>query len=81
LPIAIKRPQAIGDVVRRGDLVVSVCDAVHEELGSNASPRVHWSIPDPVAIGTAAAFDDAVTELRKRIAVLAPRVCLPTGHR
>jgi len=76
-----KRPEALCDVLRPHDLVVSVCDAVNEDLGSIGNPRVHWSIPDPSEIGTATAFASTVTQLRQRIAVLAPRVCLPTGHR
>jgi hypothetical protein len=47
--------------------VVTVCDLVHEEL--QAEPQWwHWSIPDPVAAGDAAAFDDVVAELDARIA-------------
>jgi len=47
-------------------LVVTVCDQAHEELGSDRT-RLHWSIADPVAVGTAAAFDATVAELRQRI--------------
>jgi hypothetical protein len=43
-----------------------VCDRAREEL--HPDPRwLHWSIPDPVPIGTAAAFDATVAELRQRI--------------
>jgi hypothetical protein len=31
---------------------------------------LHWSIPDPVPIGTPAAFDAALGELRERISAL-----------
>lgn len=49
--------------------VVTVCDRAHEEL--DGSDRwLHWSIPDPVAIGTPAAFDAAVAALDGRIAGL-----------
>ncbi len=34
------------------------------------APRLHWSIPDPVPIGTAAAFDATLAELRERTAAL-----------
>jgi protein-tyrosine-phosphatase len=47
-------------------LVVTVCDRAHEELAAGGR-SVHWSIPDPVAVGTRAAFDATVTELRARI--------------
>ena len=36
--------------------VVTVCDRAHEELHP-APTWWHWSIPDPVEAGTAAAFD------------------------
>jgi hypothetical protein len=51
------------------DVVVTVCDRAHEELA--APPEwLHWSVPDPVALGTRAAFDDVLTELDERIASL-----------
>jgi hypothetical protein len=51
--------------VRKPRLVVTVCDAAHEELGGTRS--LHWSIADPVARGTRGAFDAVVRELRERI--------------
>jgi protein-tyrosine-phosphatase len=49
-----------------GVQVVTVCDLVHEEL--DAAPEWwHWSIPDPVQRGDAAAFDAVVVELHGRI--------------
>jgi protein-tyrosine-phosphatase/DNA-binding transcriptional ArsR family regulator len=48
------------------DLVVTVCDRAHEELGDREG-WLHWSIPDPVPDGGRAAFDAAVAELRHRI--------------
>ncbi len=74
LTIAQAAPAAMADVVRPDDLLVSVCDAVNEELGSVGNSRIHWSVPDPAAVGTAAAFDAAIEELRDRVAHLAPRV-------
>lgn len=68
------------DVVQRDDYLVTVCDNVHEELHQNASAApsptggLHWSIPDPVRIGTAEAFDAAFDELNQRIAHLAPHL-------
>lgn len=47
-------------------LVVTVCDRAHEELAADAG-SLHWSISDPVAVGTRAAFDATVAELRVRI--------------
>ena len=57
-------------VGKRYDLVVAVCDSAHEELGPQL-PRLHWSIPDPVRVGTEEAFDAAYTEINDRIRALA----------
>jgi protein-tyrosine-phosphatase len=69
-------PRHVGDVVTDGDLVVAVCDQVHEELPANR-PRLHWSIPDPSRVGTPDAFDDVVEALSERIARFAPAVRTP----
>ncbi len=50
-------------------LVVTVCDRAHEELPGDAS-WLHWSIPDPVPLGTKAAFDAVLRDLRERIAAV-----------
>ena len=34
----------------------------------------HWSIPDPVPVGTSAAFDSAHTALAPRVVALAPAI-------
>jgi len=65
------RPVALADIAREGDFIVTVCDSAHEELADPQS--LHWSIPDPVAVGTDAAFDHAFTEIAARIGDLAPR--------
>lgn len=65
-------PQALGDVAVSGDFVISVCDHAHEKL--DGRDDVHWSIRDPARIGSAAAFDDTVAELRSRIARVASRL-------
>lgn len=71
LPSLAGAPQRFADVVSDTDLVVTVCDAAHEELGSDA---LHWSIPDPVPAGTDDAFDAAYDELAARVDALAARV-------
>ena len=54
------------DPDERVDLVVTVCDRAHEEL--DAPPEWwHWSLPDPVDDGRAAAFDAVVSDLEDRI--------------
>ncbi len=62
-------PTALDTVRRRPALTITVCDRAHEELGADPS-WLHWSVPDPVPIGTREAFDATVVELRRRIADL-----------
>jgi protein-tyrosine-phosphatase len=70
LPFADAAPRSITDVTTMPPLVVTVCDQAHEELDP-PDEWLHWSIPDPVAIGTAAAFDATIDELRQRVQALA----------
>lgn len=72
LDLSGAQPCCVADVpdADRPSLVVTVCDQAHEELAV-PSDWLHWSIPDPVADGTSAAFDAVVDELRARITVLA----------
>lgn len=65
-------PQALESVLTSSDFVVTVCDNAHEELG--VTGKLHWSIPDPVRIGTDDAFDSTYDELDRRITALAPRL-------
>jgi protein-tyrosine-phosphatase len=60
------------DAGRPADLVVTVCDQAHEELDPEPG-WWHWSLPDPVEDGRAAAFDAVVTELDDRIRAVANR--------
>jgi protein-tyrosine-phosphatase/DNA-binding HxlR family transcriptional regulator len=72
LPLPRLRPRHIGEVRRDDDLVVTVCDLAHEELGVQTA--VHWSVPDPVPSGDPAGFDAAVADLSTRVECLAPRL-------
>jgi protein-tyrosine-phosphatase len=72
LPMRRLRPRHISDVQQAGDLVITVCDLAHEELGHRAA--VHWSVPDPVPAGDPASFDAALAELSNRVERLAPRL-------
>jgi len=65
------RPQRIADVRRAGDLVVTVCDRAHEDLADPTA--LHWSVPDPVPVGTARAFEAVVGDLDRRIHGLTAR--------
>lgn len=72
LPLPRLRPRHLDDVRHDGDLVVTVCDLAHEELGGLSA--VHWSVPDPVPAGGPGGFDAAVEELGRRIGLFAPRL-------
>ena len=58
-------PRLIGNI-DASTQVVTVCDRAHEELDP-APTWWHWSIPDPVGVGTSAAFDAVVADLDLRI--------------
>lgn len=74
LRIEKSRPTALSRKLGRRDLVVSVCDAVREELGALPQQHIHWSIGDPAEANTDAAFSRAAAEIEKRVAVLAEQV-------
>lgn len=74
LDLRDQHPQHLDSVRRADDLVITVCDRAHEEVGLTAD--VHWSIPDPVPAGTDDAFDLAVAELGRRVGDLAPRLVM-----
>jgi protein-tyrosine-phosphatase/DNA-binding HxlR family transcriptional regulator len=62
----------IADIVRPDDFIVAVCDNAHEHLPADAKPALHWSVPDPAAVDTDAAFEAAYTDIAARIERLAP---------
>lgn len=76
----------ITDVVHDGDLVIAVCDNAYEDLtgphvaAGPVRPRLHWSIPDPVRVGTDAAFETAYTDIAARIDRLAPTLTTGADH-
>ncbi|NUU16565.1 helix-turn-helix domain-containing protein [Cellulomonas humilata] len=72
LPLRDAKPRLFSDVRREGDLVVTVCDHAHEEMGDVAD--LHWSVPDPVRAADDAAFDAALEEIARRVDDLAPRL-------
>ena len=71
------RPTIATPALLRGATIITVCDQAHDDLPRTiASPsakpmtRLHWSVPDPVAIGSARAFERAYEELAERITPL-----------
>jgi len=77
LPLRRARTTHVDAVVRPDDLVVAVCDNAHETLGERAPSRLHWSVPDPVPIGTDDAFEHAFALIEDRIDRLAVAVHPP----
>lgn len=70
LDLSVAGPTHLSLIRHRPALAITVCDRAHEEL--QPPPQwLHWSIPDPVPVGTAAAFDATVAELRRRITIAA----------
>ncbi len=67
-----RRPSQLGDVLGQDDYIVTVCDSAHEELGTYDG--LHWSVPDPVRVGTDAAFETAFADLDQRVNDLAHRL-------
>jgi ArsR family transcriptional regulator, arsenate/arsenite/antimonite-responsive transcriptional repressor / arsenate reductase (thioredoxin) len=69
LELGAASPRSLDDLRQLPALVVTVCDRAHEELDV-PDEWLHWSVRDPVPIGTKAAFDRTVGELRERIATV-----------
>jgi hypothetical protein len=76
--LGLAKPVGIEHVLHEGDLVIAVCDTVHEEFGTDR-PRLHWSIPDPVRLDTDAAFETAFADITLRVERLAAAIALPDG--
>ncbi len=72
-----ERPVGLESGDLEGALVITVCDAAHEELAAGAVTgslewsTLHWSVPDPVPLG-GAAFEAAADEIERRIHRLRP---------
>jgi ArsR family transcriptional regulator, arsenate/arsenite/antimonite-responsive transcriptional repressor / arsenate reductase (thioredoxin) len=77
LPFKRVRTTHVDAVLRPDDLVVAVCDNAHEELGSRAPDRLHWSVPDPVRAGTDEAFEHALELIEDRVGRLVTAVHIP----
>ena len=73
-------PRGYDDVPAAPALVVSVCDRAREAGVPFDAPLLHWSVPDPVEAGTAAAFSAAFGEIADRIDWLADGGGHPDGE-
>lgn len=77
LRIGSARPAHSADVLTADDLVVSVCDSAHETLDEAGWDHLHWSVPDPVPVGSVEAFDRVTETVTTRVARLAANVNAP----
>lgn len=60
-------PSGYETIPWRPDLVISVCDRAFEEGVPEAKQHLHWSVPDPVRVGTLDSFRFAFAEIAQRI--------------
>ena len=72
LDLSSSSPRLIDQVAHSEDLVVTVCDNAHEELPGLRG--IHWSVPDPLRLNSAEAFEDAFADISLRVHDLAPRL-------
>ncbi|MEY3456225.1 MAG: hypothetical protein RIR38_487 [Actinomycetota bacterium] len=61
-------PKGLPRTIKSDTTVITVCDAAFEALGRDRV-QAHWSIPDPVKLGTERAFDHVIKELQHRISL------------
>lgn len=62
------RTHDLAAVQQPTDVLVALCDEAHEELATVGGRRVlHWSVPDPVRVGTDEAFEAAYDEIASRV--------------
>lgn len=73
LDISSTTPAGLDAIPASPALVVCVCDLAWEDTIPEATEQLHWSVPDPVRIGTIDAFRSAFTNLAQRIELLANR--------
>lgn len=65
------RPGGYDRITGIPELVISVCDRALEGGVPSARAHVHWSIPDPVPVGTLDAFRSSFVEIAERVGHLA----------
>jgi protein-tyrosine-phosphatase/DNA-binding transcriptional ArsR family regulator len=72
LDLAGATPRLLDPASASDSLIVTVCDQAREELADHVS--IHWSVRDPVAIGTEKAFKTAADEIAWRVERLSDSV-------
>jgi ArsR family transcriptional regulator, arsenate/arsenite/antimonite-responsive transcriptional repressor / arsenate reductase (thioredoxin) len=80
LALVPQPPRHVDEILDAGDVVVTVCDAAHEELAAGPDERhLHWSVADPARTGEDSDFDRAFDALTDRIGRAAPALRLNPG--
>ncbi len=74
LDLSGARTHRLEQVIHDEDLVVAVCDNAYEQLAFDATPDLHWSVPDPAPVDTDPAFEDAFADLAGRVDRLAAAI-------
>ena len=64
LRLLADRPASTAEVLDAEDVVITVCDSADREVQVG---HTHWSVPDPVRVGTSAAFERTLVDLTTRI--------------
>jgi ArsR family transcriptional regulator, arsenate/arsenite/antimonite-responsive transcriptional repressor / arsenate reductase (thioredoxin) len=75
LRLDAERTAGLDAVAGVGDLLIAVCDHVHETLPADRA-RLHWSVPDPVPVDTDEAFEAAYADVAERIDRLVPALAI-----
>ena len=66
--VDLSRAQPTGyEILHEPDLIVTVCDRAREADLPTAAAHSHWSVRDPVPVGTVAAFRSAFGEIARRM--------------
>ncbi|HEX6302141.1 MAG TPA: MarR family transcriptional regulator [Acidimicrobiia bacterium] len=77
IDISAAEPSCYEQLRMRPDLVVSVCDRAREGGAPTGRRHLHWSVPDPVEVGTLGAFRTAFSEIVERVEHLAKALVAP----
>lgn len=64
LRLLADRPASTTEVLDADDVIITVCDSADREVEIG---HTHWSVPDPVRVGTPAAFERTLGDLTSRI--------------
>jgi len=67
IDLAGRTPSGYETIPWKPDLIVSVCDLAFEDGVPEAKKHLHWSVPDPVRVGTMDSFRSAFGDIAQRV--------------